>query len=237
MVHIRGESWKEVKIGTVFEVVTGKRWDEITGERIELAEADDCTYTAHLGGPEVFGQDLWAEATRREVPSAYDKVMIGDGAHWIWNLALDYFPQAEQIVDWYHAKQHLYAAAALLHGEGTEKAERWVKRYETSLYQGHAAYIADRLSHEAQQRPAIADGLLKEAGYFRNNWRRMQYLEYRENGWPIGSGMVEGGAKQFEARMRGPGMRWSRPGAHRMLAIRAAVISGRFDERWVALQN
>jgi hypothetical protein len=237
MVNIVGEGWKEVKIGTVFEVKAGENRDAVTGEQVEQAETDECTYTAHLGGPEEFGQGLWAEAVRREVPTAHDKVLIGDGAHWIWNLGEDYFPEAVQIVDWYHAKQHLYAAAGLLHGEGTDAAKRWVKSVETDLYQGHADKIARWLEQEAQSHPNVARDLLSEAGYFRNNQRRMQYLERREEGWPIGSGMVEGGCKQFEARMKGPGMRWSRPGADRMLAIRAVIMSRRFDERWAALEN
>jgi hypothetical protein len=237
MVNIVGEGWKEVKIGTVFEVKASEGQDEVTKEPIEQAEAVECTYVARLGGSEEFGQDLWTEAVRREVPTAYDKVLIGDGAHWIWNLGEDYFPEAVQIVDWYHAKQHLYAAAALLHGEGTDTAKRWVKSVETDLYQGHADKIARWLEQETQSHPIVARDLLSEAGYFRNNQRRMQYLERREEGWPIGSGMVEGGCKQFEARMKGPGMRWGRPGAERMLAIRAVIMSRRFDGRWAALEN
>ncbi len=79
--------------------------------------------------------------------------------------------------------------------------------------------------------------LLREAGYFRDNQRRMNYLELREEEWPIGSGMVESGGKQFKARFCGPGMRWSRQGAENLLPVRAAILSQRFDELWTRIYN
>ena len=80
------------------------------------------------------------------------------------------------------------------------------------------------------QTGSVRDDLLEQAGYFENNQHRMNYLELREEGWLIGSGMVESGAKQFKDRFTGPGMRWSRPGAERLLPIRAAVMSRTFDD-------
>ena len=77
----------------------------------------------------------------------------------------------------------------------------------------------------------------REAGYFADNQRRMQYMELREDGFPIGSGMVETGCKQFRARFTGAGMRWSRPGVERLLPVRAAILSHRFDEAWRTAYN
>ena len=79
--------------------------------------------------------------------------------------------------------------------------------------------------------------LFREAGYFRDNQRRMNSLELREEEWPIGSGMVESGGKQFKARFCGPGMRWSRQGAENLLPVRAAILSQRFDELWTRIYN
>jgi hypothetical protein len=89
----------------------------------------------------------------------------------------------------------------------------------------------------AQDQPAIAEALRKEAGYFRKNQRRMQHQEMREDGWAIGSGMVESAAKQFRARFAGPGMRWSRSGAEHLIPVRAAIISRRFEELWREAYN
>lgn len=86
-------------------------------------------------------------------------------------------------------------------------------------------------------KPEWADDLRREAGYFRQHQWRMNYLEMREDDWVIGSGMVEGGAKRYQARLCGPGMRWSRKGAANLTPVRTAILSGRFDERWRAAQK
>jgi len=231
-IHIRGEGWKEFKVGCVFEVAVRATPDQETGDMIDAAHAVHNSYVAHLGGPERFGELVWAEAHRRGWEGAPDTEVVGDGAPWIWNLAMDYFYDSRQIVDWYHATEHLAYAARLLEGEGTDAARRWFKAQATVLYQGHALRIAQRLESAARTRPGIAEELLKEAGYFRNNQRRMRYLEMREEGWAIGSGMVESGVKRFKARFAGAGMRWSRAGAERLMPVRAAVMSHRFDELW-----
>ena len=120
----------------------------------------------------------------------------------------------------------------MLKTEGTSGYTRWLNSRERRLYQGHAARIAEELDTVAQAQPSRAEELRQEATYFRNNQHRMNYLEMREEEWPIGSGMVESAAKQFKARFCGPGMRWSRQGAENLLPIRAAVLSRRFDTMW-----
>jgi hypothetical protein len=163
MIHIRDEGWKEFKVGSVFEVEMGLQRDEETGEMVERAHAVNNSYVAHLGGPEVFGQMLWAEAARRGWEQAAETEVIGDGAPWIWNLALEHFYDSRQVVDWYHATEHLAAAAKLLKGEGTLAARRWFKAQGTVLYQGQASEVASILEAEAEQNPALAEVLTNEA--------------------------------------------------------------------------
>ncbi len=232
MVHIRGEGWKEVKVGSIFEVAPRVIVDRETGERVQVGGAVEQSYVAHLGGWERFGEKMWAEAQRRGWEESVETEVLGDGAPWIWNLAAKHFYDSYQVVDWYHAKEHLAQAAQLLEGEGTDRARRWLKRKETVLFQGHALQIAQELEAAGERRPRQAEELQREAGYFRKNHRRMNYMEMREEGWAIGSGMVESGVKQFKARFSGPGMRWSRAGAERLLSVRAAVMSHRFDHLW-----
>ncbi len=232
MIHLREEGWKEVKVGCVFEIERRTHQDEETGEAIELGHAIRNRYVAHLGGPEVFGRKLWAEARHRHWMQAEDSLVIGDGAPWIWNLAGEHFYDSHQLVDWYHASQHLAAAGKLAHGEGSSTAHRWHRSWETRLYQGHIDQVTDQLIQLAQQHPKHSEELLKEAHYFRHNHKRMRYLEMREEGYPIGSGMVESEAKQYKARFAGPGMRWSRQGAERLLPVRTAIMSKRFDKMW-----
>lgn len=231
MIHIREEGWKEVKIGCVFEVEKGRERDEHTGEDIEIGCAANQTYATHLGEPEPFGQKVWAEAKQRGWTRAADTQVVADGAVWIWNLTQDHFYDSQQVVDWYHAKQHLCHAAELLYGEETSGTHQWLNEQETRLFQGHADEIASLIEQQAQDKPC-KDELLREAGYFRHNQHRMDYLEMRIQGWVIGSGMVESGAKQFKARLAGPGMHWSRKGAEKMLCIRSAILSNRFNQSW-----
>ena len=141
-----------------------------------------------------------------------------------------------QIVDWYHAKQHLWQTANLLHKEGSPAAKAWVKAHETPLYEGHAERIATTILAEMKLRRKIAAKLEDQAIYFSGNARRMQYLERREQDYPLGSGTAESGCKQYRARFAGPGMRWSRSGAERLLPIRTAIMSRRFDDFWQGLQ-
>ncbi len=234
MVHVREEGWKELKVGCLFEVEARPTYQRETGETLDLAHAVHNSYVAHLGGPTVFGQLVWAEARWRQWMHARDTIALGDGAAWVWNLAAEQFYTSRQAVDWYHATQHLAQAAHGLKGEGTSAAQRWFNERKTALFQGHADGIAAELTLRAAYQPSAANDLRREAGYFRDNQHRMQYQELREDGFPVGSGMVESACKQFRARLAGAGMRWSRAGVERLLPIRAAIMSHRFDDLWQA---
>jgi hypothetical protein len=232
MIHICGEGWKELKVGDIFEVELQVKVDQHSKELVEIGHAVRDTYVAHLGGPEDFGKVMWREAKRRGWETARETMMVADGALWIWNLAGTHFYDSKQVVDWYHASQHLATVAQALHGEGTPEAKHWFEKWKTPLYQGRAEEIAQMLLAEAHTHPDMAQTLQTEAGYFQTNYRRMRYMQMREDGWPIGSGMVESGCKQYKQRFTGPGMRWSRPGAQRLLPIRTGIMSNRFDVLW-----
>jgi hypothetical protein len=234
MVHVRQEGWKELKVGCVFEVEVRPTYQRDTGETLDLAHAVRNSYVAHLGGPPVFGQLAWAEARRRHWMQARDTLVLGDGAVWIWNLTAEQFYTSRQAVDWYHAIEHLAQAAHGLKGAGTAAAQRWLNERKTALFQGHADGIAAELTLRAASQPSAANDLRREACYFQDNQHRMQYQELREDGFPVGSGMVESACKQFRARLAGSGMRWSRPGIERLLPIRAAIMGHSFDDLWRA---
>lgn len=237
LLYVRGEEWKEVKLGCLFDVTTRPVLDPKTAEWSEQGRAIQNSYVAHLGGPEDFGQKLWTEAQRRRFRQAFETEVVADGAGWIWNLVGDYFYDSHQLVDWYHGTEHLAKAAQLLYGEGTPAAKRWRSEQETALFQGQAEAVAHRIEAEAEGHPTVQVELLSEAGYFEHHKHRMSYMAMREDGWVIGSGMVESGGKQFKARFCGAGMRWSRDGAKRLLPIRNAILSKRFDQRWQSLYS
>jgi hypothetical protein len=232
MVHIRDEGWKELKVGCLFEIVSQPVFDDETQEWRPQGQAVDTTYVAHLGGPERFGRLLWAEAHAQHWDRAAETQVIGDGAVWIWHLADEYLNPQQKTVDWYHATQHLHAAAERLHPQRQSLATRWYNAAETLLYQGHAEQIAHMITQRAENLPPQPDDLLAQATYFEHNKLRMQYMALREAGYLIGSGVVESAAKQFKTRFTGPGMRWSRHGFNRLLPIRTAILSHTFDDLW-----
>jgi hypothetical protein len=225
MVHIRGEGWKEFKAGVVYAVESQPGLDPLTGETVDQPCARQSRYTAVLGDVEQFGPALWAAAVQHELPRAARSSVTADGAEWIWNLAADLFPDSTQIVDWYHATQHLAQAAHALFPEDDTRAEAWYRQMHTPLFHGDIW----KITHPLQQA-----GLADHARYFEHHQRRMQYQEFREEGWLIGSGSVESAIKQYKTRLTGPGMRWSRPNAERMLVLRSAVLSSEFDALWAA---
>jgi len=237
MIYVRAEDWKELKCGCVFDVEWTTIFDSATKEMVEVGHATHTSYISHLGGPEAFGRKLWSEAKRRHWHAASDTQVVADGAPWIWNLVGDYLYDAHQLVDWYHATEHLGLAANLAFGEGSALALHWFKQQENPLFQGHADQIIRAITDLAEEKPPHHEELLKQAGYFENHQHRMNYLDMRSEGWVIGSGMVESGAKRFKDRFTKAGMRWSRIGAERLLPVRTAVLSGRFDERWRGAYN
>lgn len=237
MLYIRGEEWKELKVGCIFAVEWAKIFDAQTKEEVEVGHARNTSYICHLGGPETFGRKMWAEAKRRKWHTAIDTQVVADAAAWIWNLVGDYLYDAHQLVDWFHATEHLGLAAGLAYSQGTIQAHRWYKEHETLLFQGHADQIVDAISQLSEDRPVQREELLQQAGYFKHHHHRMNYLEMRADGWVIGSGMVESGGKRFKDRFTKSGMRWSRSGAERLLPFRAAIMSGRFESRWRVAYN
>jgi hypothetical protein len=237
MMYVLGVGWKEFKVGCVCEIVERPTFVKETLEWEVLGHAVHNTYVAHWGGPEVVGQKVWAEAHRRHWTQAWDTEVLGDGAAWIWNLADEHFYDSLRGVDWYHATEHLAQAADALQGEAPSPVkQRWLKEHQQMLFEGQALHLAQTLlALAASQTGGAREALLEQVTYFENNQHRMNYLELREDGWLIGSGMVESGAKQFKHRFTGPGMRWSRPGAERLLPIRAAVMSHTFNDAWQAI--
>lgn len=226
MVNIRGEGWKEIKVGAIYDVSLRLERDARTGEYAEFAHAQDLSYTAVLGDVQQFSPALWALAVEQQVPTARQSSVTADGAEWIWNLSADLFPDSSQIVDWFHATDHLSEAAHALFPDQPKRAETWFHQCQDDLFLGNIPAITD---------PLDAAGLSDHSHYFHTHQRRMQYQEFREQGLPIGSGSVESTVKQFKARLAGPGMRWKRPNAQRMLLIRAAVLDNSFDTRWKAV--
>lgn len=215
MVCIRGEGWKEVKIGLVSDFEPD--W---SGKQATI-KLKDMVYSAVIGDVTTFAPVLWALAVQHAVPYAGRLVVVADGAQWIWRLVADLFPVCTQIVDYYHAKQQLATAAHGCYPDDAPRAQLWLTQMSDALFQGEIWKIIADL--QRQQQPT---------SYFVNQQRRMQYQQFRADGYPIGSGGIESGVKQYKQRLAGAGMRWSRAGAERMITVRSAVLSGTFHALW-----
>ena len=226
MVNIRGEGWRELKVGTVFDVEKRLERNPQTGELDEMAHGVNIGYTAVLGSKADFSPALWALAVQHELATARKCSVVADGALWIWDVAEDVCPDGQQVVDWFHAVEHLAQAANALYPDekDAKKRQLWLKTYKDHLYMGRIHKIIAILNQH---------DLPKLATYFERHQRRMQYLEFREEGLPIGSGTVESGVKQFKQRLSGTGMRWHPSNLQRMLVIRAASLGHDFDSLWL----
>jgi hypothetical protein len=221
MVNIRGEGWKEFKTGVVSTLLPPEQQDEKQPDAV----CQEMHYTAVLGSVEQFAPALWALAVQQQVPYAGQVAVTADGAPWIWTLAADLFPCSIQIVDWFHAVQHLAEAAQLRYPTDPQAAQTWTTQLKELLIKDEVWKIIAALRQA---------GLSQAAAYFEEHQYRMLYAMFRAEGYPIGSGSIESGVKQYKQRLAGPGMRWSRAGAQRMFAIRSAVLNRSFDQLWQA---
>jgi hypothetical protein len=225
MVNIRGEGWRELKVGAVFDLETALEKHPLTGCLLKLTHGVHIHYAAVLGSKETFKPVVWSLAATYDFPNRALQAVVADGAAWIWDVVDELFPAASQIVDWYHALHHLHHAAQTLYPTDEIAQQKWLKSMKIHLYDGKLALIIQ---------PLIQAGQAELAHYFQVHQARMTYILFRQKGLPLGSGTVESGVKQFKHRLAGAGMRWNLANAQVMIVIRGAVLDNSFDELWDA---
>jgi hypothetical protein len=191
------------------------------------------SYFAAIEKADGFGRRVYAEAMRRGAGNAGRRVIIGDGAKWIWNIADTHFPDATQIVDLYHAKEHICELLKKLVGEETERGLIKDRMY-TLLETGRILALTAAMSALPVEVREQRELLRTETAYFKNNAHRMNYASFRRQGLFVGSGVIEAGCKNvIGKRLKQSGMHWSVRGANSIAALRCAVISGDFDDRYL----
>jgi hypothetical protein len=217
---------REVKLGAVFTQST------VDEKGRPVRDPDSTTYVGKIEKVEQFGERLYAEAVRRGLNQAKRVVALGDGAAWVWNLFDLHFPGAVQIVDFYHAAEHLGVLARLLHPEDEARRKSWYKRMRKKLKKGKLAQVISELGG-LKLRGKKKDEFEKAIGYFEKNRERMRYDRFRREGLFIGSGVVEAGCKSvIGKRLKQSGMHWSVRGANSIIALRCCIESGRFEDYW-----
>ncbi len=198
-----------------------------------VRDEDSTTYAGAIESAEDFGLRIYAEAWRRGWSRAKKKVVIADGAIWIWNLADQHFPGAVQIVDLYHARQHLWELSAKLFPTDERLRKRWTSRCLKRLEKGKTETLVKTLREVRPIRPELAKLVSNEADYFERNAERMRYPAFRAQGLFVGSGVVEAGCKEVVgSRLKRSGMFWTVRGANAIIALRCCRLSGRFEDYW-----
>jgi hypothetical protein len=233
----KGDVYRETRVGATFLAERGNERSELApGVWIDTPKEGSQQYVARrtaLGG---FDKLLYSLACQSGLSRAEQVVVIGDGAHWIWDLAAEHFPGAVQIVDLYHAQEHVWDVAHAVFGRTTQKGISWAKQACDLLVHGKIEELVAQIS----KLPAIAPppgkskSIPEQAlGYFTTNAERMRYPAFRAQGMHVGSGIAEAACKTVvTARLKRTGMRWTPQGLDTILPLRTAKLNRAFDQFW-----
>ena len=218
---------REAKLGCVFtQTATDDQGRPVRDE-------ESTTYTGAIETAAEFSRRIYAEAHQRGWGRAHVKVVMGDGADWIWNICQEQFPGAIQIVDLYHARQHLWDLGGKLHPNDENAKRRWVMAHQHLLDDGKIEKLVAKLRSLSPENPDLAAALRTEANYFERNAERMRYPNFRKQNLFVGSGVIEAGCKTvMGSRLKRSGMFWTVRGANAVIALRCCRHSRRFDDYW-----
>jgi hypothetical protein len=219
---------REVKLGCVFTQAT---WDE---EGFAVRDPDSTTYVGAIETAQEFGLRIYLEACKRGLNRAETKVAIGDGAEWIWNIADQHFPGAIQIVDLYHAREHLWELVRKLYPNQHAEQQHWMMIHKDKLLdEGKIEELVASLRSLNSSNPELAEKIRIEADYFEKNTERMRYPAFRAQHLFVGSGVIEAGCKAIiGSRCKQSGMFWTVRGANAILTLRCCLFNNRFEDYW-----
>lgn len=225
MLLIRGEGYKEIKVGMVFKdnMILNRN-----KERHIIVEKD---YVACLGTAEEFKKMLWATAIKNGFYDVAEVVILGDGAKWVWNAARELFPEAVFILDYYHFEEHVYECANVMYPEDELSRKRWSKKIIDGFMEGKIEKTLKHLNADKYSDEQVSIKVSNLKGYLNNNKDKMNYKEYRKKGYFIGSGAIESAHKHvIQQRLKLAGMRWNKSGAQYISTLRATSKSNRWNK-------
>ncbi len=233
LIQIRNEGWKEVKLVSVAAVV--EQMNPKRGEtEVKLSQQ---SYRAGLWDAATFANQQWAETEKRGIPKAKRSACVADGAAWIWQLVLMCFSPCFEILDWWHASQRLWTIANVAFADPL-LASAWVDAQQKLWAEGKLRTFFHNVRLLFPHTVPLPQPVLHAILYLFHQRKRMRYAYFRQLGLPIGSGTVESACQVVvQARLKQAGMRWSRRGAQAMLALRCALLSGRWAQTWLALAS
>lgn len=226
MVHTREENWKEVKVVAISAVEQLRSRGGQTQVHLQHH-----SYRAGLWDADEFSKHQWAEAWRRGIEKAKRVVSVNDGARWIWALVRTCYAPCVEIIDWWHAVEHLWEIVHLLFADDDPEAKVWADTLKTLLWNGQFSSLFREMRAKWPRGKDLPKELLRAIGYFYHNRHRMDYAAFRAAGLPVGSGTVESACKTVvQERLCQAGMRWSCQAIQAVLALRCALLSNRWND-------
>jgi len=233
----KGDVYREMKVGAVFLAERGPERSELAPEVwVDTPKAGSLRYVARRTAKGSFGQLLYALAQQSGLSRAKQIVVLGDGAPWIWKLVAEHFPGAVQIVDLYHAQEHVWEVAHTVFGSGSQEACIWAKQACTLLVHGKIEELVAAIGKLPTIAPAPDESRSvpeKAVDYFTTNAKRMRYPAFRAQGMHVGSGIAEAACKTVvDTRAKRTGMRWTPAGLDALLPLRTAKLNDTYDEFW-----
>lgn len=218
MVFTREEGWKEVKLGRIFEQQSHCEGGDNRGRII------DSQYVADFDSLSGFRDKM-----ESCIPTRSELIFLADGAKWIWNWVESLYPDATQILDFYHAKEHACEFATLQFPD-QEQRNLWIEQAEDYLKEDQLDLLIEQLRHLMPPNQKARKARDKLLNYYWNNYHRMQYKTFRQNGWLIGSGPIESAHRTvIQKRLKRPGQRWARQNAQKVINLRIAKLSNKWD--------
>jgi hypothetical protein len=221
-------AWHEIKSAVIYRLEQRAQSASGRGLLVEKYAVATPPETSPLD----FGAAVQAEARRRGLGREQVVYLVMDGALWLWDLADDRLKSARKTLDFHHARDHLWAIAHLLHGEGTPEAQTWVRPLLKALRTGGEARVVRQLEQLLQPpaagAPTQEDDLKREVKYFQSHRDHLHYAAMKKAGAPRGSGAAESLGKQLQQRLRGCGQSWSRSGLTNLLRL-CVLVKNRDD--------
>jgi hypothetical protein len=217
--------WHELKTGVFYLQEQASRSE--SGRGI----LSDKVVVSWQGEPLEIGRRLHWEALRGGMARAKEVLVVGDGAPWIWNVAQDRWSGAKELLDFYHASQHLWEMGRAISGSDAGAAI-WVPLRRHKLRHGKEANVLREIAALKVPRTEAGQILQREKNYFASHTGRMNYQAISNRGWPIGSGAVESACRQRQCRFKRPGQFWTHTGLRNLCALEEARRNGHWDQIW-----
>ncbi len=218
---------REAKLGCVFTQTT------VDEDGFPVRDENSTSYVGAIEIANEFGERLVGEAKRRGIGRAHKVCIIGDGAEWIWNLADEHFPGAQQIVDLYHAREHYWELGRVVYATDQKRLQAWAESRREELDRGDVESVIraiKRLRPSGKELQKLCETTI---GYYVNNLHRMHYQDYRNEGHFVGSGVLEAGCRTvIGQRLKLSGMHWTVRGSNNIIGLRSCILSGRWEDFW-----